>query len=70
MFYSITATIDDEVYVVATNVPDDEQRASCNTCPVNMSSRTSLDLTSILRLKSHFKPPIIDKSLDISYLLL
>lgn len=24
MFYSISATIDDEVYVVATNVPDDE----------------------------------------------
>lgn len=24
MFYTITATIDDEVYVVATNVPDDE----------------------------------------------
>jgi hypothetical protein len=24
MFYSITATIDDEVYVVATDVPDDE----------------------------------------------
>jgi hypothetical protein len=24
MFYTISATIDDEVYVVATNVPDDE----------------------------------------------
>lgn len=24
MFYTITATIDDEVHVVATNVPDDE----------------------------------------------